>query len=63
MSAHPDKQATGNEAAFSAVALSPFKAEAWRHLTPRERLRRSWAMRSRLKDPQAVHDRKFLLQP
>jgi len=37
MFAHPDKQATGNEAAFSAVALSPFKAEAWRHLTSRER--------------------------
>ena len=44
-------------------ALSPYKAVFWRELTPRERLRRSWAMRSRLRDPRAVHDRKLFPQP
>jgi hypothetical protein len=44
-------------------ALSPYKAEVWRRLTPRERLRRSWQMRSRLPDLQAVHDRKLFPIP
>jgi len=44
-------------------AQSPYKAVVWRELTPRERLRRSWAMRSRLPDPRAVHDRKLFPQP
>ena len=43
----------------TAAALSPFKELAWRQLTPRERLRRSWQMRSRLKNPREVHDRKL----
>jgi hypothetical protein len=44
-------------------AVSPYKAEVWRRLTPRERLRRSWQMRSRLPDLQAVHDRKLFPKP
>jgi len=32
---------------------------AWRDLTPAERLSRSWAMRIRLRNPQAVHDAKL----
>ena len=40
-------------------ALSPFKTDAWLKLTPRERLARSWALRSKLRDPQAVHDAKL----
>jgi hypothetical protein len=44
-------------------AISPYKAEVWRHLTPRERLRRSWQMRSRLPDLKAVHDRKLFPKP
>jgi hypothetical protein len=40
-------------------AQSPYKAEVWRQLTPREQLRRLWQMRSRLPDPEAVHDRKL----
>jgi hypothetical protein len=49
---------------FSSVeALSPFKADAWRKLTPKERLARSWAMRARLRDPQAVHDAKLFPKP
>ncbi len=44
-------------------ALSPYKAARWRQLTPRERLRRSWAMRSRLVDPRAAHDRKLFPKP
>lgn len=44
-------------------ATSPYKAEVWRRLTPRERLRRSWQMRSRLPDLKAVHDRKLFPKP
>jgi len=44
-------------------ALSPFKAQHWLALTPAERLRRSWALRSRLPDPRAVHDRKLFPKP
>jgi hypothetical protein len=44
-------------------AISPYKADEWVRLTPRERLRRSWALRSRLKDPRAVHDRKLFPKP
>lgn len=32
--------------------------EAWRSLSPGERLRRSWRLRSRLKNPRAIHDAK-----
>jgi hypothetical protein len=44
-------------------SVSPYKAEVWRHLTPRERLRRSWQMRSRIPDLKAVHDRKLFPKP
>jgi hypothetical protein len=44
-------------------AQSPYKASAWRALQPAERLRRSWALRSRLPDPRAVHDRKLFPKP
>ena len=44
-------------------ALSPYKSDVWRRLTPRERLRRSWPMRARLPDPKAVHDRKLFPKP
>ena len=44
-------------------AQSPYKADVWRQLTPRERLRRSWLMRSRLPDLKAVHDRKLFPKP
>ena len=43
--------------------VSPYKTGVWRHLTPRERLRRSWQMRSRLPDLKAVHDRKLFPKP
>ena len=46
-----------------AEAASPYKAEVWRRLTPRERLRRSWQLRSRLPDLKAVHDRKLFPKP
>jgi len=42
---------------------SPYKADVWRKLTPRERLRRSWALRSRLPNLRAVHDRKLFPKP
>ena len=44
-------------------AVSPYKAEVWRHLTPGERLRRSWAMRSRIPDLKALHDSKLFPKP
>ena len=44
-------------------AQSPYKAGVWRRLTPRERLRRSWQMRSRVPDLKAVHDRKLFPKP
>ena len=37
--------------------------EDWLALTPKERLARSWAMRARLRDPQAVHDAKLFPKP
>ena len=53
----PEHELTLNE------SQSPYKADVWRKLTPRERLRCSWAMRSHLADPQAVHDRKLFPKP
>jgi hypothetical protein len=44
-------------------AQSPYKAAVWTQLSPQERLRRSWAMRSRLPDPKAVHDQKLFPKP
>ena len=44
-------------------AVSPYKADVWRRLTPRDRLARSWQMRSRLPDLKAVHDRKLFPKP
>ena len=44
-------------------AVAPYQAEVWRRLTPRERLRRSWQMRSRIPDLKAVHDRKLFPKP
>jgi hypothetical protein len=44
-------------------ALSPFKESGWLELSPRERLRRAWAQRSKLVDPQAVHDSKLFPAP
>jgi len=37
--------------------------EDWLALTPAERLSRSWALRARLRDPQAVHDAKLFPKP
>jgi hypothetical protein len=47
----------------AADALEPFKANEWRKLSPAERLRRSWLLRSRLIDPQAAHDLKLFPAP
>jgi hypothetical protein len=44
-------------------SLEPYKAQVWRSLTPRERLRRSWKMRNQLPDPRAVHDQKLFPKP
>jgi len=37
--------------------------EVWLSLTPADRLARSWALRARLRDPQAVHDAKLFPKP
>jgi len=44
-------------------AQSPYKADVWRQLTPRERLRRSWQLRSRIPNLKAVHDKKLFPKP
>jgi hypothetical protein len=44
-------------------ALSPYKSRHWLDLTPAERLRRSWALRRRLLNLRAVHDRKLFPKP
>lgn len=46
-----------------AEVLSPFKVAEWLKLTPADRLHRAWALRQRLPDPRAVHDRKLFPQP
>lgn len=59
-----DRNSTAANALLElAEAVSPYKADVWRRLTPRERLRRSWQMRSRLPDLKAVHDRKLFPKP
>jgi hypothetical protein len=45
------------------AVLSPFKVEEWRRLTPAERLHRAWALRRRLTNPRAVHDRELFPAP
>ena len=45
------------------VTLDLFKEVAWMDLTPKERLRRSWAMRKRIQDLHTVHDRKLFPRP
>jgi hypothetical protein len=42
-----------------AEAVSPYKFEDWLKLTPAERLRRSWQMRSRIPNLRELHDRKL----
>jgi hypothetical protein len=62
MSKHQEQAEAGG--VFAVIdALSPFKSDAWKKLNPRERLARSWKMRSRLRDPQAVHDEKLFPKP
>ena len=45
------------------LALSPFKVDEWRRLTPAERLDRAWALRKQLRDPRGVHDSKLFPAP
>ncbi len=45
------------------VALSLFEDDFWMQLSPRERLKRAWALRARLKDPQGAHDQKLFPAP
>lgn len=56
-------RAAQSEFIETSVALSPYKMVEWLSLTPAERLQRSWALRERLVDPQAVHDRKLFPSP
>jgi hypothetical protein len=44
-------------------AIAPFKADAWKRLSPAERLRRVWRMREKLRDLAAIHDRKLFPKP
>ena len=44
-------------------AVSPFKTDEWRRLSPAERLSRAWRMRSQLKNLAEIHDRKLFPKP
>jgi hypothetical protein len=57
------KKPMAGQAIPTLEALSPLKAAQWMKLTPAERLRRSWALRKRLPDLRAVHDRKLFPKP
>lgn len=59
----PTLAASIGTAAETADALSPFKRDAWRRLSPAERLDRSWNLRKRIPNPAAVHDRKLFPKP
>ena len=64
--ASPGKRRVVKEAAGSYGAdavLSPFKRDAWKRLTPAERLDRSWKLRARIPNLAAVHDRKLFPKP
>lgn len=54
-SSHPPGPARDLEAELGVSA--PYVL-AWRALTPAQRLRRAWRLRSRLKNPAAIHDAK-----
>lgn len=43
-------------------ALETYRTD-WLELTPGERLVRSWALRARMPDPEAVHDAKLFPRP
>ena len=45
------------------AALSPFKHDEWVRLSPFERIKRSWNLRTRVADIQAIHDRKLFPKP
>ena len=40
-----------------------YQRDVWLKFTPRERLRRSWELRRRIKDLKAVHDKKIFPKP
>ncbi len=63
MSTEPEARRPLPSESEACEARSPYKAHFWQALTPRERLRRSWAMRRRLPNPRAVHDRKLFPKP
>jgi hypothetical protein len=64
--ASPEKRRVMRESAGTYDAgsvLSPFKRDAWKRLTPAERLERSWELRERIPNLAAVHDRKLFPKP
>jgi hypothetical protein len=63
MSTSKNRTSTSNPLAASSEPLFSYQADIWRRLTPGERLRRSWKLRSRIPDLKAVHDRKLFPKP
>jgi hypothetical protein len=53
----------GNRRGGGAPAPATHRTLTWQALTPAERLRRSWRLRRRLRDPQRVHDAKLFPRP
>jgi hypothetical protein len=61
--AHPPKNGIVASMLSQREALSPYKANVWRQLTPAQRLWKSWELRSRMPPLKAVHDRKSFPKP
>lgn len=47
---------------FNNIPLTYQRAE-WQEMEPKERLRRSWALRKRLKNLEKIHDKKIFPRP
>lgn len=59
---NPSRQPRARQTLVPLRELDLFE-EDWLALTPADRLARSWALRARLRDPQAVHDEKLFPKP
>lgn len=57
------KNSESNEIISLVNALSPYKTVEWLKFSPSERLKRSWRLRSQIKNPDIIHDQKLFPKP
>jgi len=43
--------------------IKTHQRSVWQEMTPKDRLRRSWSLRRRLKNIKEIHDKKIFPQP